>query len=76
MTITCGVVRNGQVVPNMPLEEGAFVRIEVLAGPIETDPELEEELAAWREMSAQAWDTVEQMLDEEERKEGMPDAPG
>jgi hypothetical protein len=38
--IVAGFVKNGVVVPNAPLPEGAFVEVHVLSGPIEVPPEL------------------------------------
>ncbi len=40
--IVAGLVKNGVVVPNMPLPEGAFVEVHVIHGPIEVPPELQE----------------------------------
>ncbi len=69
MIITCGFVRDGKVVPNIDLPEGALVRIEVLRGPIDVPPDLQEELDAWQRASAQALINFERQLDEEERDE-------
>ena len=65
MIITCGFVRNGQVVPNLPLEEGSFVRIEVIHGPLEDDPELREELDFWRQAGGAPIEELERQMDEE-----------
>ena len=46
--IVAGFVKNGVVVPNMPLPEGSFVEVHVIHGPIEVPPELQEELDAWQ----------------------------
>src|SRR5438105_15134018 len=52
--IIAGFVKNGVVVPNAPLPEGAFVEVHVIHGPIEVPPELQEELAAWQLAGAEA----------------------
>ena len=41
-----GVVKNGVILPNAPLPEGACVEIHLKDGPPEVPPELQEELAA------------------------------
>src|SRR5947209_4835525 len=38
--IVAGFVKNGVVVPNAPLPEGAFVEVHVLHGPSEVEAEL------------------------------------
>jgi hypothetical protein len=57
--IVAGVVKNGVVVPNVPLPEGAFVKVHVISGPIEVPPELQAELDAWQLASTQALEMVE-----------------
>jgi hypothetical protein len=52
--IVAGFVKNGVVVPNSPLPEGAFVEVHVVSGPIEVPPELQEEFDAWNRASAKA----------------------
>jgi hypothetical protein len=42
--IVAGFVKNGVVVPNAPLPEGAFVEVRVLRGPTDIPPESPEEL--------------------------------
>jgi hypothetical protein len=55
MSVTvAGFVKNGVVVPNAPLPEGAFVEVRVINGPIEVPPELQEEFDAWNRASAKA----------------------
>lgn len=67
MSITiAGVVKNGVVVPNAPLPEGAFVEVHVINGPIEVSPDLQEEFDAWDRASAQALETVERLAEEGE----------
>jgi hypothetical protein len=63
-TIT-GIVANGVVVPCSPLPEGAQVEI-YLNDPLEVSPELQEELAAWQQGSAEALAMVEELADEGE----------
>jgi len=59
MSITvAGFVKNGVVVPNAPLPEGAFVEVTVIRGPIEVPPELQQEFDAWDRASAQALEAV------------------
>jgi hypothetical protein len=38
--VVAGFVKNGVVVLNAPLPEGAFVEVHVVSGPIEVAPEL------------------------------------
>lgn len=64
--IVAGFVKNGVVVPNAPLPEGAFVEVHVGRGSIDVPPELRAELDAWERASAQALDLVEQMAREKE----------
>lgn len=64
MSITMtGVVKNGIVVPNGPLPEGAQVEIHVSDAP-DVPPELQEELLAWQRASANALDLVERLARE------------
>ena len=58
-TTIAGIVANGVVVPSSPLPEGAWVEIHV---PLE--PELQKELAAWQQGSAEALALVEQLAEE------------
>ena len=51
--IVPGVVREGRVVPDTPLPEGARVEVRVV-GPPEVPEELREELAAWGRASDRA----------------------
>ena len=66
-----GFVKNGVVVPNAPLPEGAFVVVRVIHGPIEIPPELQEELDAWNRASAEALELVERLA-----REGETNAKG
>jgi hypothetical protein len=62
MSVTvAGFVKNGVVVPNTPLPEGAFVEVRVIRGPIEVPPELQEEFDAWDRASATSLEQVERL---------------
>jgi hypothetical protein len=67
--VVAGFVKNGVVVPNAPLPEGAFVEVHVINGPIEVPPELQEELDAWDRASAESLALVERLA-----REGEDDA--
>jgi hypothetical protein len=67
--IVAGFVKNGVVVPNVPLPEGAFVEVHVIRGPIEVPPELQAELDAWHLASANALELVERLAREGEADE-------
>jgi hypothetical protein len=67
--IVAGFVKNGVVVPNAPLPEGAFVEVHVLHGPIEVPPELQAELAAWQRAGAESLQLVERLAREGETDE-------
>ena len=67
--IVAGFVKNGVVVPNAPLPEGAFVEVHVINEPIEIPPELQEEFDAWDRAGAQALELVERLA-----REGEDDA--
>jgi hypothetical protein len=70
MSITiAGVVKNGVVVPNAPLPEGAIVEIHLKDGPPDVPPELQEELAAWQQASAKALALVERLAQESDTDE-------
>jgi hypothetical protein len=64
-----GFVKNGVVVPNAPLPEGALVEVRVLRGPIEVPPDLQAEFDAWDRASAEALELVERLA-----REGEDDA--
>ena len=67
--IVAGFVKNGVVVPNVPLPEGAFVEVHVIHGPIDVPPELQAELDAWHLASAQALELVDRLAQEGEADE-------
>jgi hypothetical protein len=62
--VVAGFVKNGVVVPNAPLPEGAFVEVHVIRGPVEVPPELQAELDAWQLAGAQALARVERLAQE------------
>jgi hypothetical protein len=64
-----GVVREGVVVPDAPLPEGARVEVVLAEASPEVPPELEEELRAWDRASARALETVERLAEESGRDE-------
>jgi hypothetical protein len=64
-----GTVKEGRVVPEGPLPEGARVQIVVPDTQTEIPPELREEFAAWDRASAKALDLVERLA-----REGEADA--
>jgi hypothetical protein len=70
MSVTvAGFVKNGVVVPNGPLPEGAFVGIQIIHAPTEIPPELRDEFADWERASAGTVETVERLAEEMERDE-------
>src|SRR5580693_7970871 len=67
MSVTvAGFVKNGLVVPNAPLPEGAFVEVHVIRGPIDVPPELQEEFDAWQLAGAESLELVERLAREGE----------
>jgi hypothetical protein len=68
-TVVAGFVKNGVVVPNTPLPEGAFVEVHVINGPIDIPPDLKEEFDAWDRASANSLELVERLA-----REGDDDA--
>jgi hypothetical protein len=62
---THGTVRNGVVIPDAPLPEGMHVEIRPYAQPPDIPADLEGELRAWRQASANALDLVERLASEE-----------
>jgi hypothetical protein len=59
-----GIVKNGVVVPNAPLPEGALVEIHLNAGSPEVSAELQAELDGWERASAEALQLVERLAHE------------
>jgi hypothetical protein len=67
--IVAGLVKNGVVVPQAPLPEGAFVEVRVLSAEVEVPPELQSEFDAWRRASANALELVDRLAREMETNE-------
>jgi hypothetical protein len=67
--VVAGFVKNGVVVPNAPLPEGAFVEVHVIRGPIEVPPELQAELDAWQRAGAGTLEMVERLAEEADANE-------
>lgn len=59
-----GLVKNGLVIPSVPLPEGAFVEVRVIHNAIEVPPELQEEFDAWERAGAGTIEMVERLADE------------
>jgi hypothetical protein len=67
--VVAGFVKNGVVVPNLPLPEGAFVEVHVIHGPIDLPPELQAELDAWQLAGAGTLQMVERLAEEADANE-------
>ena len=67
--IVAGFVKNGVVVPNAPLPEGAFVEVHIVHGPIDVPPELQAELDAWQLAGAGTLEMVERLAEEGDANE-------
>lgn len=59
-----GVVKDGCVVPSTPLPEGARVEIHLCEAPPDVPPELQIELDAWQQASAEAVELIERLAQE------------
>ncbi len=68
MTVT-GVVKDGLVVPSVPLPEGATVEIMIEGATIEVPDDLREEFEAWERASSNALALVERLAAEDEPNE-------
>jgi hypothetical protein len=64
-----GIVKDGLVVPNSPLPEGAQVEIRLCDSCPEVPKELQEELEAWQRAGAEALELVERLAQESEGHE-------
>ena len=64
--VIAGIIRNGVVVPNAPLPEGAFVEVRIINAPCDVSPELQAEFDAWDRASANALELVERLAQEGE----------
>ena len=62
--VTIGTVRNGVVIPKVPLPEGACVEMRVHETPVEITPELQEEFDAWDRASAGSIELIERLAEE------------
>jgi predicted DNA-binding antitoxin AbrB/MazE fold protein len=62
--VIAGVVNNGVIVPQEPLPEGVRVEIHVSDQTLDVPAELQEELAAWQQASANALALVERLAQE------------
>jgi hypothetical protein len=62
--ITMGVVKNGVIVPNIPLPEGAWVEIQVQGVSRQFTPEEQAEFDAWSQASNNALELVERLAAE------------
>ena len=70
MSLTiAGIVKNGVVIPNAPLPEGAQVEIHLNDESPEVPAELQEELRAWQQASANALALVERLAQQSEADE-------
>ncbi len=67
--IFAGFVKNGVVVPNAPLPEGAFVEVRVIHGAVEVPRELQEEFDAWERAGAGTLEIVEHQAEAMEADE-------
>jgi hypothetical protein len=62
--IVPGVVREGRVVPERPLPEGARVEVRLVEPPPELPPDLQAEFEAWDRASDRALELVERVAPE------------
>jgi hypothetical protein len=70
MSVTvAGFVKNGVVVPNAPLPEGAFVEVRLIEHGMEVPPELQEEFDAWERAGAGTVEMGERLAEEMEANE-------
>jgi hypothetical protein len=73
---TAGQVKDGVIVPNVPLPEGAWVLITVHHVPMPFTPEEQEEFDAWRRAGDQAFEMILKLEQEEALERGeSPDEP-
>ena len=69
--VTLGRVKNGVVIPNVLLPEGANVELFVHESPAEITPELQEELDAWERAGAGTVEMVERLAEEMDADETL-----
>jgi hypothetical protein len=67
--IVSGIVKDGLIIPSMPLPEGARVEILVAEASLEIPAALQAEFEAWDRSSANALALVEQSAGERESDE-------
>jgi hypothetical protein len=60
--IVPGIVRDGRVVPDTPLPEGARVEVRLVGPPAEVPPDLQAEFEAWGRASDRALELVSSSL--------------
>ncbi len=63
-TLITGVVKDGVVVPSVPLPDGTWVEIHVPDAPPAVSPELQEEMDAWDRASDRALELVDRLAEE------------
>jgi hypothetical protein len=68
-TAIVGIVKNGVVIPNAPLPEGAQVEIHVNGDVPDVPPDLRDELDAWQRASANSLALVERLAQESDADE-------
>jgi hypothetical protein len=64
-----GIVKDGVIVPEVALPEGARVEIRVLPAQLEMPPEWQAEFEAWNRASARALELVEGQTEEGDARE-------
>jgi hypothetical protein len=64
-----GLVKDGVIIPDVPLPEGARVAIVVPGTPEEVPPELQAEMEGWDRASARALELVERLAEGEQGDE-------
>ena len=67
--VTIGTVKNGVVVPNAPLPEGACVEIHLHEAALHFPPDLQEEFDDWERAGAGTVEMVERLAEEMEAHE-------
>jgi hypothetical protein len=64
MTKTVGVVKDGVIVPNIPIPEGFRVLIEFSEEQLLFTPEEQAEFDEWDELSRRSLETTDRMIEE------------
>jgi hypothetical protein len=65
-TTVWGIVKDGRIVPNSPLPEGAQVEIRLADPPSDIPEDLRAEFEAWDRAGAKALDLVERLAGEDD----------